>query len=68
MKEFIIKVNGMMCEGCENRIQNSLKTIDGIENVVANHTNGTVTISAKDDSILETAKKRIENLDFEVIE
>ena len=37
MKKTVIKVNGMVCNGCENRVQNALKTIDGIEEVVANH-------------------------------
>ena len=35
MKETIIKVKGMVCNGCENRVQNALKTIDGIEEVIA---------------------------------
>ena len=30
MKEIILNVEGMACEGCENRIQNSLKNIEGI--------------------------------------
>ena len=37
MKETIIKVEGMVCNGCENRVQNALKNIDGVENVVADH-------------------------------
>lgn len=28
MKETIIKVEGMVCNGCENRVQNALKTIE----------------------------------------
>ena len=45
MKETIIKVEGMICYGCENRVQNALKTIEGVEKVIANHTNGTVTVT-----------------------
>ena len=37
MKETIIKVEGMVCNGCENRVQNALKNIEGVENVVADH-------------------------------
>ena len=31
LKEIEIKVKGMMCEGCENRIKNALSTINGVE-------------------------------------
>lgn len=30
MNEVIIKVEGMMCTGCENRIKNALSEIKGI--------------------------------------
>ena len=39
MKETIINVKGMVCNGCENRVKNALKTIDGVEDVEANYTN-----------------------------
>lgn len=29
MKEIVLKVEGMMCSRCENRVKNSLKNIDG---------------------------------------
>ena len=44
MKEIKIKVNGMVCEGCENRVKNALSTIDGIEKVEANHKTGDVIV------------------------
>lgn len=31
MKEIIINVEGMACEGCENRIQNAVNNIDGVD-------------------------------------
>ena len=65
MKEYIINVEGMMCEGCENRIQNSLKNIEGIEKVVANHKEGTVTIIGENVDI-DKVKQRIEDIGFEV--
>jgi len=37
MKETIIKISGMMCTGCENRIKNALGGIKGIESIEANH-------------------------------
>ena len=68
MKETIIKVEGMVCGGCENRVQNALKTVEGVENVVADHTNGTVTITAKEEVSISVMKETIEDLGFEVKE
>ena len=68
MKETIIKVEGMVCNGCENRVQNALKTIDGIENVVADHNTGTVTVTANNSVDEKTMKEKIEDIGFEVKE
>ena len=38
MKEINLKVEGMMCTGCENRIQNAVKNMNGIKSVKADHT------------------------------
>ena len=35
MRKNTFKIKGMFCTGCENRIQNRLKTIDGIKTVKA---------------------------------
>ena len=67
MEETIIKVEGMMCEGCENRIQNSLKNIEGIKEVKANHKQGIVTIVGENVDI-DKVKERIEDIGFVVKE
>ena len=65
MKEIIIKVEGMMCGGCEKRIQNALKSIEGVEEVVASHENKTVKVIANiDENIL---KEKIEDIGFKVV-
>jgi len=64
----MIKVEGMVCGGCENRVQNALKSIEGVENVVADHTNGTVTVTAKEEVSISIMKETIEDLGFEVKE
>ena len=66
MKEIILNVEGMMCEGCENRIQNSLKNIEGIEKVVANHKEKIVTIVGENVDI-DKVKERIEDIGFKVL-
>ena len=68
MKETIIKVEGMVCNGCENRIQNALKNIEGIENVVADHISGTVKVTSKNEVTEESMKEKIEDIGFEVKE
>lgn len=66
MKETIIKVQRMACEGCEKRIQNALKNMEGIENVVANHKEGTVTVIANE-TLINIIKEKIEDLGFIVL-
>ena len=66
MKETIIKVRGMACEGCEKRIQNALKNMEGIENEVANHKEGTVIIKVNEIDI-DKVKERIKDLGFTVL-
>ena len=67
MKELEIKVNGMMCSGCENRVQNALKQIDGIEDVKANHIEGNVKVTAREEVDENTIKETIEDIGYEVI-
>lgn len=68
MKETIIKIEGMVCSGCENRVQNALKTMEGIEEVVANHKNGTVTITSKNEVEKSAMMEKIKDLGFEIKE
>lgn len=67
MKETIIKVEGMVCNGCENRVQNALKTIEGVKSVNANHTNGTVTITSSEEVLESVVKEKIEDIGFKVV-
>lgn len=66
MNEIIIKVKGMACEGCENRIKNALSTIEGVEKVSANHTNGQVIVTLNKEVEEEVLKSKIEDLGFSV--
>lgn len=68
MKECTIKVEGMVCGGCENRVKNAVSTIDGVENVVADHNTGIVTVTSKEDLDVNQIKEKIEDIGFEVKE
>ncbi len=68
MKEIKIKVNGMVCEGCENRVKNALSTIDGIEKVEANYKTGDVIVFSNKEIEKEVIEEKIDDLGFEVIQ
>jgi len=66
MKETRIKVEGMVCNGCENRVQNALKTITGVKKVVASHVDGTVTVISKKEVENQIIKEKIEDIGFKI--
>lgn len=68
MKQIKVKVEGMMCAGCETRIQNALKMQKEVEEVKANHNEQSVVISLKEDLSEEVIRQKIENLGFTVKE
>ena len=64
--ENIINVEGMMCSGCENRIQNAVKAMPNVSDVIASHTDGTVKVIGDVD--ITSIKEKINDLGFEVKE
>ena len=68
MKEIVLKVEGMVCGGCENRVNNSLLTIEGIQSVKADYIKGIVNIKCEENVNEDIIKERIDNLGFNVIE
>lgn len=67
MKELELKVEGMVCGGCENRVKNALSLIDGIESVEASHKTGMVELKLNKDVERKLIEEKIENLGFEVV-
>lgn len=68
MKEINLKVEGMMCEGCENRIKNALSNIEGVESVEASHIEKTVKVVTNGEVDIEEIEDKIDDLGFEVVE
>ena len=60
-------VEGIMCSGCENRINNALKDIEGVISVNASRKTKTVTVEMTKD-ITKILKDKIEALGFDVID
>ena len=67
MKETILIVNGMMCGGCENRVKNAIKNIEGVENVTADHNTGKVIVVSNNEVSEETIKETLEDIGYEVV-
>lgn len=68
MKEIILNVEGMVCTGCEKRVENSLKEIKNVKEVTANHENNKVIIKMEDEADINEIKNRIDELGFKVKE
>ena len=66
MANIEFKVNGMMCEGCENRVKNVIKEIEGVIDVKADHKVGIVEIITEKDIDKNMVKEAIEDIGYEV--
>ena len=67
MKETNLIVNGMMCAGCENRVKNAIKNIEGVENVTADHNTGKVIVISNNEVSEEIIKETLEDIGYEVV-
>ena len=67
MKETILIINGMMCGGCENRVKNAIKNIEGVENVTADHNTGKVIVISNNEVSEEIIKETLEDIGYEVV-
>lgn len=66
MKEITIKVDGMVCSGCENRLKNALETINGVVKVIASHETGIVQITFNNELDPSLLEQKIEDIGFTV--
>lgn len=68
MKELKLKINGMVCGGCENRVKTALSEISGVESVDANHKTGIVIIKLEENLESAQIKEKITDLGYEIVE
>lgn len=67
MQNLAIKVNGMHCTGCEERIARAIGAMDGIVRVAADHTLSEVRVVLDPMRITDAAiRSAIEKLGYEV--
>ena len=65
-----IRISGMSCTGCENRVENILKNIKNVESVNANYNTGIVEIGTNDikDLDIDVIKETLEDLGYDILE
>lgn len=65
-----IRISGMSCTGCENRVENVLKNIENVESVNANYNTGIVEIRTNDIKNLDidVIKENLEDLGYDILE
>lgn len=69
MEQVSISVGGMTCTGCENRIERTLRDLDGVRHVRADHEAGAVTVLLDESRSDEPAvRSRIEQAGYQVRE
>lgn len=67
MEEIVLKVNGMMCGGCENRVKNAVQSIDGVESVIADHNTGKVIVIKNKNISKNIIIETLEDIGYEIV-
>lgn len=69
-KKIEIRISGMSCTGCENRVENILKNIENVESVNANYNTGIVEIGTNNIKNLDIdmIKETLEDLGYDILE
>jgi len=65
-----IRISGMSCTGCENRVENVLKNVENVKSVNANYNTGIVEIETNDikDLNIDVIKDILEDLGYDILE
>ena len=63
-----MKIEGMMCPHCENRVRKTLEAMDGIESAVVSHVEGTAVLTLTKNVDNDLLKKTIEDQGYPVLE
>ena len=63
-----MNIEGMMCEHCEARVKKCLEALEGVEEAVVSHKEGTAIISMKEEVSDEVLKKAVEDQDYKVVQ
>ena len=61
-----MKIEGMMCGHCEARVKKCLEAVEGVEEAVVSHENGTAVLTLSSDVSDDVLKKAVEDQDYKV--
>ena len=67
MERKTISVTGMSCNGCEQNVENSLTTLDGVNRVEADHEAETVEVVADDDVSEDDIADAVRSAGYELV-
>ena len=62
-----VKIEGMMCGHCSGAVKKALEQLEGIENAVVSHEDGTAVITMNTEVSEESIKKAIEDKDYKYV-
>lgn len=65
MEHYELTVEGMSCGGCEDRVSNAAKQVEGVHRVVADHESASVEITA-DEGTAAAIRKAIHAAGYDV--
>ncbi len=65
--EKTMKIEGMMCMHCENRVKKTLEKIEGVESAVVSHEKGTAVVTLNAEVANDVLKNAVEAQDYTVI-
>lgn len=65
MNRRTLSITGMSCNGCEQTVENALKTLDGVTRVTADHKADTVEVIVKDNVTDTDLHATIENAGYD---
>lgn len=65
-----IRISGMSCTGCENKVENVLKNIENVKSVNANYNTGIIEIETNNikDLDIDIIKETLEDLGYDILE
>lgn len=64
--EKTMEIKGMMCGHCEARVKKTLEGIEGVQEAVVSHENGTAVVKMTAEIADDVLKKAVEDQDYEV--
>lgn len=68
-KDISVKIKGMTCGDCAQKVEASIKKINGVESVSVNHSTGEASIKVKDKASVtpDQIKKAVTEAGFEFV-